>query len=350
VSITSKIKEYIPSEQKIKKCSEGSVFNVIGACSDFRYNYKKYLNCYCRVCLSNSNILASKLYDDSAICKRCFNTKLENEAKLQGLTLIGDAINNRSRKYRFNECGHIRDIETSSVRCGSFTCVDCFNINLNMVAKEYGLTIIENLGKTYRKCLIDKCGHAIELQIGHLKKGVFECRSCKTIEYSNFAKNAGLEYVGKTDIKDRHLYRATCGHSFIKQLGHIKRGMWSCPICDNSAYNTKTSYIYLFQIDVGSFSFLKMGYSIEPLTRKSKYGLIDGSVATNLISVELPTGKIAHEIERRLHSKFKHFKYSVENIKHLIQESGFTECYPIEMKAQLLLELEQLEHRRINEG
>ena len=76
------------------------------------------------------------------------------EAKAVGLTLIGPGRNTDHRSYRFNDCGHERDIHTVRVRRNSFKCNQCLQIKLESEAKAVGLTLIgagrDRQHRTYR--------------------------------------------------------------------------------------------------------------------------------------------------------------------------------------------------------
>ncbi len=70
-------------------------------------------------------IQMSKVRERIFQCQQCFQEKLASEAIEAGLTLIGPGKNKHYRTYRFNICGHEREITTSDVRTYAFICNTC---------------------------------------------------------------------------------------------------------------------------------------------------------------------------------------------------------------------------------
>jgi len=390
------IKRQKHTEETLKLTAVGTIFTVIGDGAGIECGNRSMLLCRCNVCGFLSNNAMHYLKNKSVSCYKCFMNRLENEALSGGLDLIGpSASGTHRRQYRFKECGHIRDIATGDVRNGQFSCTECLENKVKdacdsrnfkllgsngqyrlvsfgccgterevlrthlidgsvkcrtchgdevaITAKSKGLTVTEILPKTFRRCIVDECGHEIIIGLSNLRSGNFECKTCFNAKMQREAVTAGLIYIKKS-IGRKHEYLAPCGHTLLNKPAHIRAGHWTCQQCEKG-YLHFPNKLYLFKIKHKDFTWLKFGYSKTPEYRKYDYKLIDGCETQLLMTVEVPTGAIAVLLENSVHATYANFNYSKVKMKEYMVESGFTECYPIEIEHKLLDELNKIKEQ-----
>ena len=113
-------------------------------------------------------------------CRTCFQKKLEKEAERSGLTLIGVGKTAHYRKYKFLSCQHEQEIDVAGVRANEFKCKTCFSKKLENEAKANGLTILGK-GKNYqyRNYKFFSCQHEQQIQIAHVRASGFVCQQCE---------------------------------------------------------------------------------------------------------------------------------------------------------------------------
>ena len=214
--------------------------------------------------------------------------KIQDEAKARGLTLIGAGKNARYRTYHFNACGHEQEIQTGNVRNGkyNFICQQCLQIKIEDEAKAVGLTLIgAGRNRHYRTYRFDDCPHEQEIQTGMVRRNSFICNTCEETS---------------RDLPSK---------------------------------------VYLLEITVDSFTWLKLGYAKTIRTRISKYGLPQSKIAKRLKAVDFDKGRKAHLYEQSLHKKYIRKRLPLKQMKEFHTVSGFKECYPMKMKNKLLREL-----------
>lgn len=400
-------RETVKTEQERITLSEGSGFTIIGDPVLEYENNTKYFLCECNACkfkiLANKTALGLKKLN----CINCLNNRLANEALSVNLELIGKSLDGdaKRRNYRFVACNHTRDIATGDVRVGSFSCSECYskefekavddsglenlgkshskgtaqyyNIRYKLCGHErlaiqshlitktvgdcqvcfekelstsvletYNVAVLEKLTKTNRLIRFNSCGHTRVVGLSNLRAGHIECKVCQLHKFAREAKEAGLTYLKPTSTEEnpsrKHLYLAECGHSLTLKPNAVRMGHWTCRICD-SGYLDRPNSIYLFEITCGDFTFLKLGYSQKPEYRKYDYKLLKDSSESLLKSVTVKTGREAIILENALHAKYKKSNYKSSDMRKYLTESGFSECYPISLKDELLTELYKLE-------
>lgn len=390
------IKRQKHTYETLKATADGTTFTVLGDGAGIECGNRSMLLCKCNVCGFLSNNAMHYLRNKSVSCYKCFMNRLEGEATLIGLELIGAGTSGtRYRQYRFNSCGHVRDISTGDVRAGHVSCTECTENKLKdacdlsgfkllgsngqyrlvsfgccgserevlrthlldgnvkcrvchsdevaITAKARGLTVVEILPKTFRRCIVDACGHEIIIGLSNLRSGNFECKTCFNAKMQREANTAGLVYVKKS-LGRKHEYLAPCGHTIFNKPAHIRAGHWTCQECEKG-YLHFPNKLYLFKIKHKDFTWLKFGYSKTPEYRKYDYKLIDGCETQLLLSVEVPTGAAAVLLENSIHATYANYNYSKVKMKEYMVESGFTECYPVEIEHKLLAELNKIKEQ-----
>lgn len=353
--------------------------------------------CKCLTCGVVRRLAFSYLKSTQAKCFTCFIERLYSEALAHNLELVGPSEDGDSKRrhYRF-QCGHSRDIATGDVRFGQFSCTECYdnettdalsrngleslgrpsacsgldptqylmvkykqcnhirplsqnhlrrdnvggctvcfetNLKQEMESK-HDMTILAKEKSTYRKIRFNSCGHEKLVTISNMRSGRFYCNICRLENYAKEAVAAELQYIGKSETSKKHKYLANCGHELKIDLKHVRVGHWTCREC-NSGYLDNVNYLYLFKIDFDNFSFLKLGYSRKPEYRKYDYKTTSPCVFTLLKTVKVPTGREAISLENSIHAKYKQYNYPSKLVRGYLSESGFTECYPLEIESNI---------------
>ena len=292
---------------------------------------------------------------DSVSCGECYSNKLTKNLEEHGLEKLSEPSASRKgskasfMRARYKLCGHERDVLTTHV--GSNTigeCEICYEEGLQVkYARPQGFEIIGKEPGPNRLIEFSNCGHRKVIGISNMKTGAVTCQICITAKFKSEAVEAGLEYIcpdsEKSVGKKKHWYKAPCGHNFLSRPGHIRIGHWTCREC-NAGYLDRVSNLYIFEISsVDGFTFLKLGYSLKPEYRKLDYILSSGTTAILLKKVQVSSGALAIKLENTIHVKYKEFNLDKNVIKKYLTESGFTECYPIELKSDLIAELVSVE-------
>ena len=95
--------------------------------------------------------------------------------------------------------------------------------------------------------------------------------------------------------------------------------------------------------DNSDFEWLKLGYAKIVETRTRQYRLPLGVIAEPLAVLPTSTGEEALKIEKKLERKYKAQKLSATKMKKWHRNSGFTECYPINLREALEHEIAKLQ-------
>jgi hypothetical protein len=123
----------------------------------------------------------------------------------------------------------------------------------------------------------------------------------------------------------------------------MRQGAVRCNNCEESWY-TRTSGVYLLEIEYDGLSWLKLGLARNVKKRSKQYGLPESASVKELFFTDYQFGRDAVTVENLLHKQFESYAISPDAIKTLMK-SGFTECYKMDCKELLLDEL-----RRIKES
>jgi len=171
-------------------------------------------------------------------CSECEKDNLVNEAKEKGLTIVGTCENKRYRTYQFNDCGHEQQLTMDNVRNNLFRCDACFQEGFHNDAKSKNLIIIGK-GKK-RGCLnyqfID-CDHKQEIRPCRVKGGEFYCRQCLELKIAKEAVERGLILTNKPCTKPRYrIYKLPCKHEKQILVTHVRNNNFQCEICHKQKY------------------------------------------------------------------------------------------------------------------
>jgi len=169
-------------------------------------------------------------------CDPCRQDKLKKEAKAAGLTLLGPGRTYSYRLYRFNDCGHEQEITKHSIRRShqnNFKCDACLQAKLRKKAKAKGLTLLgQGKKRSCRLYRFNTCGHEQEIRPAKIRTNNFRCDQCLQAKLKKEAKAAGLTLLGLGRTSSYRLYRFnTCGHEQEFQPGHVLEGRFRCDQC-----------------------------------------------------------------------------------------------------------------------
>lgn len=295
-------------------------------------------------------------------CTECYSNSLDSALDKLGLENLGrpssDEVQDPTQYYKvkYKSCGHIINALQMKILDGGIgKCKICYEDKLKQKYEPlYDIEILGTVSGAKRKIRFNKCLHEKVIALTNLKSGSFQCSICQVEKFKAEAKLVGLEYLGVTETRRTagdplHRYLAQCGHHIFSVTSHIRTGHWTCRTC-NAGYLDNPNKLYLFKIVTPDLVFLKLGYSKSPEYRKYDYKLVEGTVTELLKVVEVPTGRDAIKYENEIHSKYSVFNYNKDVIKQYLTESGFTECYPIDILDELLGELLVLENRLKEKG
>lgn len=289
-------------------------------------------------------------------CTECRSELIASKLKEHSLSMIGrpdkSMCSDPTQFYyvSYNKCGHKRIVTQQNLIGGAVgRCEICYEKELQ---SKYGLMhnveILSKVSGAKREIKFNSCGHTRIVTLTNLKSGAFDCNQCKIDRWKLEADESGLEYIGSDELtgngsKKKHLYKAPCNHILSLKQSAVREGHWTCRTC-NSGYLDRFNYLYIFKIKaVDDFEFLKFGYSMKPEHRKYDYVVEKGTEFNLLRKVMVPTGREVIKIENRIHDKFAHYNLDKTFMKKYLTESGFTECYPVDMLNELQIELDKVE-------
>lgn len=270
---------------------------------------------------------------------------LENEISSQNIILIERCKDPNYVLVRCVDCGFESEKLINSLKKHSLSkCNSCVDISISRKAGDLGVRYIGKSQKVqknacdYRRFML-LCGHTREIVLSSFyeMQDHPRCQDCLTDEIMSLVESQGLIYQGR--IPNRAVVICqTCSHIFTPQISNLRHGMnVLCPACKNYSKDSK-SYVYAFKLVFGNFSWIKIGYSVNPYLRHLAYGLNNDVVCKLLGQVQFETAEQARKAESKLLVKFKQFKLD-SNIMKQYMLNGFSECFDTDVEDQLIGEL-----------
>jgi len=318
------------------------------------YNYKLYRF---KACQHTAFLQPTHVRRGHIKCSICSEQVIAEEAAEAGLRVIGPGKNCDWRQYEFIACGHSCEMRVTSARnsrTSQHFCRQCYDERLSKDAENNNMTYLgaalHNKG-IFRRYRFNACGHERDAIPSTVEDGGVVCRTCQEERFAEEARSSGISMLGYSSDGDGayRRYQLGCGCEKDIRLDHVRRNSYSCAEC-SITYLIQPSWIYLVQFTNENFSWLKLGFTKDIRTRISNYGVIEGSSKQVLMEIPFSTGKIASELESKLHAEFKSFKLAPKDMQYYMKLNGHTECYPIEMKVTLvnrLLEVKNNEQLNI---
>jgi predicted GIY-YIG superfamily endonuclease len=170
-----------------------------------------------------------------------------------------------------------------------------------------------------------------------LNNKVTKCVQCRIIRWKNEASINGLEYLSHVNnIKAK--YRLPCGCIKDIAVGSVRGNIWACDTHSN--WWNKNSCVYLIRCNTENFSWLKIGVSVNVDRRITEYYFKQETSVDIICMKSFLNFKEATNFEKVLHRKYSNLNISHEHMKNY-KKSGWSECYPLELKEILLKELNE---------
>ena len=309
---------------------------LVGKGKNLRYRLYKFIDCG-----HEQEIAVSNVRNHESLCDRCFQKKLKSEAQAVGLILLGAGKNKNYRMYQFNECGHKKEIQPSLIRKNSIECDECYQKKLEDEAKLVGLTLIgPGRNVFYRQYRFNLCGHEVEKSPGAVRDNRLRCETCLQKRLEKEAQAVGLVLLGSEKRVTYRIYRfVNCEHEQAIRLDSVRQNSFICQMCENTSRELP-SKVYLLKIYAGSKIWLKLGYAKELQTRIKQYRLPEKAIVEEIKVIDFDTGREAHEYEALLHKKFISSRLLAKEMRRFHKGNGFNECYPVSIMAALKSELE----------
>ena len=182
-------------------------------------------------------------------CENCKWKKYKSDAENANLEIIKKAENTHNLIYKFKECGHQQEIAKQDVRTEEFQCRQCLEIKLEKEANLKNLTIVgksSDIGFRLYKFL--DCGHQSELRFANIRASIqkndkpYKCQACYNERLARDASETGLILYGERSGRGKnkwYLYQAECGHSIERRADQIKIGEWKCQACIDTQLNNE---------------------------------------------------------------------------------------------------------------
>ena len=153
-----------------------------------------------------------------------------------------------------------------------------------------------------------KCGHPARRQFHRVHKASLGghnlgCDNCREQRYAEQATKHGWTLSGQThDNKTGYRsYRHSCGHSQNIAVANMDWGDCACKKC-SPGRTAKTSWIYIFRIDLPRQTVFKLGYSVRPQKRlKHQLGISKDLHTEVARTIKMPTGFDARVEEELAH-------------------------------------------------
>ena len=162
---------------------------------------------------------------------------------------------------------------------------------------------------------------------------------CYNEKFVKDAEQAGLILKGLGRDGNYRLYQfEECGHEQEIQIVHVRNHNFVCNICETTSRDLP-SYVYILKISYESKTWLKLGYAKFINARVKGYGLPTSATVDLICSSEFKTGRLAHEHESAIHSKYIEKKNDPSVMKEYHAWSGHNECYPMSMLKTLQSEI-----------
>ncbi len=309
---------------------------LLSRSNSINYNLYRHLNCNHTAFYQSTHVRRGNIQ-----CKTCLLFKYANEASNNKHTLLH--ITKKSKQLYLKPCGHTIEASPQNIRKSSSTkCLECFEENLTAVATVNGYIYkgAAEVGSVYRLIEFKSCGHEKVLQHSQIIKGNAVCRICESIQRKELSASCGL--IELNEVGDRYFeYKLPCGHFKTLRADHAIAGSYTCDYCGDSHYQ-RPSNLYLFEFHNEKFSWLKLGFSSNLYLRKNNYGLPPDVECELVIKVPFDTGREAMLIEKALHKNLKDFRLNKELMKTYHTNNGYSECYDILMKAEIIKKIREV--------
>ena len=331
-------------DEKLEAEANLRQLTVVGKSSNPHYRLYENTNCKHRYELISSHVrLAGERSSEPYPCPTCLKEQRIREANAAGLILYGESgrtgLKNKSYLYQA-ECGHSLERRVDQIKIGDWRCQACIDSKLNDEAEQAGAKLVgKGSDKAYRTYQFKDCGHVKEITTASIRNNTFHCDVCFWDDVDNTLERRGLRILDKGRKGDSRLFQ-------FLDCGHVQdialqNAKDGSFVCHecDETFYTLPSNIYLLRIAVPDFEWLKLGYSKVLETRIKQYRLSGGAIVEPLAILPTTSGEEALKIEKMLERKYKTHKLNPTVMKQWHTNSGHTECYPMALKDDLEKEI-----------
>ena len=307
----------------------------IGEGKDNYYKVYQFIACKHIQEMQSTNVRNSEVN-----CETCKIEVYEKAAKKKNLTFLGAGRSNDYKHYKFDSCGHKRDIRPTSVNNCTPICFECLEATNVESAERLDLKIIGKSSdgdKNKTRYEFNSCGHQEDIHRSTVRQGYGRCTICYDDRFLNEADEAGLILIGLGKNGNYRNYKfKNCEHEI--QLIHVRQKSFICNSCTETSRDLPSN-VYLLEISVGDKSWLKLGFAKDVQFRASSYGLPSSAEIDILKIIPFGSGIAAHEFENSLKAKYLEFRLSPDEMRGYHRTSGHTECFSTEVLIRLQEEL-----------
>ena len=328
-------------EEKLRLEADAKDLKYIGVGKN--KDYKKYQFIACK---HFQEIQSTNVRNSEVNCDTCKIDSYKKAAKKKNLTYLGAGRNTDFKHYKFDSCGHARDIRPPSVEKCVPICFECLQAVRIENAEKINLKVIGKSSdgdKNKTRYEFNSCCHQQDIYRSSVKQGYARCSICYDDRFTNEADEAGLILIGVGKNGNYRNYKfKNCEHEQQIQLIHVRKNSFVCNSCTETSRDLPSN-VYLLEITVGIKSWLKLGFAKDVHFRASTYGLPSSAEIDILKTIPFGSGTAAHEFENSLKAKYFEFRVSPDEMRELHRNSGHTECFPTELRTQLQEELSKFD-------
>ncbi len=251
--------------------------------------------------------------------------KWMEECSAVRLTWLSKVDGNYS-KCSCNVCGHVDNYQQSAIRRGNVKCSHCYETKISEECKAAGFTLVVKVDGRYSKCTCNVCGHVDNYNQANIRRGNVKCTSCQITKYKAVLKDGWtfINHYQENNLTCMNL-KHNCSDAIVKvHLSAYLNGAYDCPHCSHTHFSDP-SYFYVIQVG----DIIKLGISNKPDKRFTQYGLQDDLTIIEHLRIPLETKRDALVVESYAKQLAKDFKIPSDAAKQVFIKSGYNECYEI---------------------
>lgn len=294
--------------------------------------------------------VSSVRHNKKTFCSQCTEDELKRCEDKYGLQFIRK-VNNLKNEYFVKSCGHnIVLFKTNLMRSKGFSCQECEYEAFTKHLAKFDLEIVEfntsdpletKSKNKTAKLRFKGCGH-ITNRIRSLTKDYAPCYECRQKEKADVYSDNGMELVSRiSSVKSLYRFKS-CGHERVFYESAALRGNCVCTECQSNAFSEE-SKVYLLKVTTeNEGSFLKFGYGKNLNNRIREYRAKNVSKFEVLFEKDFDRGIDALKVEKAIHKKFSNVRLDSSYTKQFLTRGGFTECYPLSSLDSFIEELEAI--------
>jgi hypothetical protein len=314
------------------------------------YSVPKSYSHYLLPCGHTQDIKHCHVNSEKFRCRSCLVEKYDEDAAACDLKIVDYAPTDDAdyKLYKHSACGHEILYATYNVaKKKHINCSVCLTESRFDKAEELGLELLKDQSEKwmYREYRFKSCGHTQFLKLQDVMRGlVAACRTCRDARTIEEAENRGLTLLEfnyesiNNEREYKNLYKLPCGCTKALKSGNVRRDVWAC---DTHSHLGKDSTLYVLEIISDFDTVIKVGKASDLPKRISSINFKDGVHYEVLYESPTSSGAEILKIEQAIHKKFEKINLDHNYAKSLM-DNGWTECYPIRYKSEILQEIRRV--------